>query len=242
MNNPTVTWQKNVMQDCVFVEPFTELNNAKVDVLFTVKFGEHLCPYELFGSEIRFVVTRGELRLDISNGKIESGDLEFETEFAGYTEVTIQRETSETETTKATEKATLGAKADPDPSLGLNVGVQKDHTKLEGSKERVTFKEKAFHILANWSSVQPRWAFYNNLIEKYLRGNLDKSRYVSVTANGHPLTIRYEFVVKPKHIHFSELPLTEAPDHINKTIMTRQALIVLLTGAPKIFSSGEMVA
>jgi hypothetical protein len=229
------------MEDCVRIEPFAEHNNAKVDILFAIKFGEHRCPYKIFGGDIRFVITTGELRLAISNGIIES-DVEFEPEFDAYTDIAVQQETSETTTTQETQKASLGGKLDPGPSLSASYGAQKDHTNAAGSKERVSFDDKDIQILGNWHSTQPRWTFKPKRRQTHLRGNIKKKKFASVTANRQPTKIQYEFEVLSKDIHFTRLPLTNTTEHINKTLMKRTFLLKHLAGAPNIFSSGEIVA
>src|SRR5262245_50925626 len=81
------THNLNSLPDCVFVKPlFRNHKKERMTISFTILFGEHRAVGTLMG-EIRFGIKRGELVLDIENGKIDPVDIEFVSEFSTQTKI-----------------------------------------------------------------------------------------------------------------------------------------------------------
>ena len=230
---------ENKFQDCVFITPALEYVSGKVKAFFSVVFGEHREPKTPIG-EIRFGIRRGELRLEIINGYVTPGDLDFIQDFAVVTEIDAVDEGSDSSSNTAKIISSITGKQGLEPSIGAGVETSAELTLQEGTKRSRSFKKRVYHVKANWHSTSPRWVFYNQLWDTCLEGIIKKRLFAVITMIVPNLNIRYWFDIKPNDIVFTEAPFVSNASSINKKRILHALLIKILLGNQRTLSQGDI--
>lgn len=216
----------NVLKDCVNVVPdWGKTTSSKAEICFLLIFGEH-CEKCSIG-EISFGIKGGVLELDITNGEVDPTDIAFLKEFQSRTNVNASDEDKEVMSQTEKEGINLAGTVSVNPSAGLQLSSESTSSAEHEEKRSSGYTTYVYHIKANWHPQQPRWIFYPQLRNVYLDGLCSRSKFATVTVKDIPLIVNYRFVVKSKHILFTETPLIFNAATVNKS----KVLHVLLSKA-----------
>jgi hypothetical protein len=240
MTDLTGITHENKFQDCVYIEPTVNRKNEKANLLFTIVFGKHLESNTFFG-EIRFGIKRGELRLEIENGKLFPSDIEFIQVYSIATTVAIEEEQADTRSSTKKVGATTKGTYSISPSVESTLNAEEERTDEMGKKTKYSFTKKKYHLKANWDFTKPRWEFYNQMLDVLLDGMVEKLRFATITIEGSPLIVRYTFDVKPKDISYTELHHFLDAEKVNKNKMIKHLLTRRFLKGTNTFCSGEII-
>jgi hypothetical protein len=163
-----------------------EVSPKYLELNLSIQFNEHL-DFPIPGGTITFGLRRGELRLELINGKIP---LEFR-ELAGSLELSVLRKVEE-KTSHENQNTVKGS------FIKKELGLETTHgnKKTEEVTEKVEYMSP--QITSKGADVNPAWIFETETTEPVLKGILRKAKLAKVILEGKPCHITATFKINEK--------------------------------------------
>ena len=231
---------------CANFEPDANEQNRKINLLFTITFGEQLKEDVKFlkvfkAKEVKFAIKIGELRMKIINGKVLSGDIKYMKPFAVERKVSVKNEHSGSISTKDQ----IGVKTKvgmTSPTGEAEGGLHHEKTLTQGVKRTISTDDTMYFIKANMSSTEPRWKFYTDtsIDDQTLWGEIIQYEFAAVTYRLMPVRVQYTFHAEPKDVVYTSIRLSDMTDVTNKQRVLKRSLTKEIFGNSEIICSGEV--